>query len=538
MLLLLAAHVAAAQEPRQPFVDRSSVPWAVSVVHAIDLQKVVAQTQRQPKQRLGLTPSAPPVIYNVATGLVIDQLGHVVTRLANLNPGEMDQKITVTANDGSTLNAHLVGLDEATGFAVLSVPSLKAILPRTAETMAARGGALVRIISSDLAMKVMSSDGGTRIFLAPSFRESQGRVLTDALYSTASGAVTLLSDSFRSGSDSSVVTTLENQVIGIARWAGFGRAYVFPFAFVRDTVARRVIEKNANVPAGWLGIVGDPVIQVAAADLKKGVIIREVVAGSPAAGSGIQPNDIITRINNFEISGTADMALLLSSYAAGTNVQVDVLRNREPIEFKAVLAPRPGPAQSLLLQQLAQPFANFDQSTGEIEQINKRLEELKGPYAAYSKSPQSRERDEALREIQMEIRYLLDNARLLMPGGPDQPGKGADPAPLPDVVGNFTDNGEIRAQFPAGFWAREIDSPQLANTLDVQGRGRVLVDEVIKGSAADRAGLQAGDLIVEVSGVPLFKLAQLQAELANARRQVELKIVRNKESASVTIALQ
>src|SRR5262249_44611210 len=84
-LVALACVSASAQMTYKTNVERSSIPWAVSVVHTIDLQKALAQVRQNGKIRFGLPPSAPAVLYNVATGVLVDDKGHVVTRLGFLD---------------------------------------------------------------------------------------------------------------------------------------------------------------------------------------------------------------------------------------------------------------------------------------------------------------------------------------------------------------------------------------------------------------------------------------------------------------------
>ena len=112
--------------------------------------------------------------------------------------------------------------------------------------------------------------------------------LTDALpYSNYTATIGIVILVF------SVVVTPENRVVGIAQYAGFGRAYLFPLAFIRDTVARRVLEKQGFVPAGWLGARGDSIAQLTDDEFnmiglssRAGVVLRQVVLDSAAAASG------------------------------------------------------------------------------------------------------------------------------------------------------------------------------------------------------------------------------------------------------------
>src|SRR5439155_7568302 len=129
ILILAPAALAQSPQPTQPAVaNQASVPWAVSVVHTIELQKMVDLIREQ-NLRVGVAGTAPRYIYNITTGIIVDGQGHVVTRLTNLDPKEKEHKIAVTTGDGTTQPAKLIGIDFATGFAVLEVASLNTTKP-------------------------------------------------------------------------------------------------------------------------------------------------------------------------------------------------------------------------------------------------------------------------------------------------------------------------------------------------------------------------------------------------------------------------
>lgn len=535
ILILAPAALAQSPQPAQPAVaNQASVPWAVSVVHTIDLQKMVELMREQQKLRVGVAGTAPPYIYNISTGIIVDGQNHVVTRLTNLDPQEKEHKLSVTTSNGTTLPAKLIGIDFATGFAVLEVASLNATKPNIAGSGSLMNGAPVKILSSDVVQRSITD----RVYLAPSITVSQGHIVVDSIYSRARGALTLLSDSLLARRDSSVVVTPDNQVVGIVQYAGFGRAYLYPIEFIRDTVAKRVIEKKDNVPAGWLGLKGDSVAQLSDADAgalglqrKAGVIVRQITPDGAAAQAGIIPSDIITRVDEFDIAGTADLKALLSSLPAGQAVKLRAIRDHQFVELMAVLGPRPYSEPEYL------PLT-FDQTTGsalaEREQLEKRFEELKAKLQSYQKIPASRETNEAVRELVIELRQIHEGLLALGPASSGQPARAGQPDSQP-MGGNLTgESMTADMSFPAGFTARDLTA-QLSAIL--QARGGVLVSSVAKDSAAGRGGLKAGDVIVGIQDRVLVRAAQLQALLSTQHGTVALKVVRDKEPVVVSLNL-
>jgi S1-C subfamily serine protease len=537
VLILASAATAQTPQPSSSGANQSSVPWAVSVVHTIDLQKMVDLMREQQKLRVGVAGTAPRYIYNITTGLIVDDKGHVVTRLANLNPLDKDHKLSVTTSDGTTLAAKLIGVDFATGFAVLEVAFLKATTPKSAAPGSLLDGAPVKILSSDVVAKSVID----KVYLAPSIAISQGYVMVGGVSSRTRGALTLRSDSLLARSDGSVVVTPDNLVVGIAQYAGFGRAYLYPIDFVREIVAKRVIEKKDNVAAGWLGVKGESLAQLSDADIlvsglrrSAGVIVREVTPESAAAQAGLRLGDIITRVDDSDIAGTADLGALLSSLPAGQTVKLSAIRDRQPVEIKAVLGARPNTEPRYLMA----PFTpNLPSELSERDQLKKRLEELKASFRGYQKSPPSRETSEAIRELEIEIRRIYDELRALGPetaGPPTRDGQPALRSEYPSV--NLTGEAPIREiSFQVGFTAREL-TPQLAAILNA--RAGVLVSKVAKDSPAERAGLKAGDVIIGTPERALLNVSQLQAFLAAQRGTLSLRVVRTREPIVVSLSLQ
>ncbi|MGN6867922.1 MAG: S1C family serine protease [Solirubrobacteraceae bacterium] len=78
---------------------------------------------------------------------------------------------------------------------------------------------------------------------------------------------------------------------------------------------------------------------------------------------------------------------------------------------------------------------------------------------------------------------------------------------------------------------------RLRRAVGLPERDGVLIRGVERGSAADRAGLERGDLIVAAGGRDLDRMDALYDALDSAGGQLELKIVRGTEERTVTVEL-
>jgi predicted metalloprotease with PDZ domain len=104
--------------------------------------------------------------------------------------------------------------------------------------------------------------------------------------------------------------------------------------------------------------------------------------------------------------------------------------------------------------------------------------------------------------------------------------------------GSFSIFGDHRATL--GISADDL-TPQLAQYFGVkQGKG-VLISEVTTGGAADKAGLKAGDVIVQVDGKPISGVEELRSALndnfTGDTRKVSLTIVRDHHEQTVNADL-
>ncbi len=530
-LILATAGVISAQQQSPITPAQANNPWIVSVVHTIAFQKVVTRMKQQEQGRLGVPASAPQFVYNVATGLVVDNEGHVVTRLANLDIEDKDQIISIATGDGASQPARLIGVDCATGFAVLEVASLKLGSPNFATTSSLLNGMGVKIFSADVQGRSVPSQNGNKIYFTPVMRIAPGNIGAESLYSKARGAMTLLSNSLMARNDSSVVTTFQNQIIGIAQYAGFGRAYLFPVEFIRDTIAKRVIEKNGNVRAGWLGANGDNVSQLPESEAmalglssKAGVVVRQVVEGSPAATSGILPNDVITGVDNFDIAGRADLVAFLQSSPEGRKIKLRAIRNHQPLEISVVLGARADSEWSTLVfrQEVGLTIAS------QRADVEKRREELIQRYRVYEKLPPTKETQEALRELILEIRQINDALWAL---GPKVPAPKPDAAPLYAPSNTAAESSLIRVGL---LEVRDLANlPQLAASFGV--KGGMLVSSVRKDSLAWKVGIRAGDVIVSAQDRENLTADILQSLLDGQRNPIALKIVRDNKPIAISL---
>jgi len=71
--------------------------------------------------------------------------------------------------------------------------------------------------------------------------------------------------------------------------------------------------------------------------VKKGALVTDVVDGSPADIAGIQPLDVITKVQNIDVSSSDELVASIHSFPAGSEAEITINRDGEililPVTF-------------------------------------------------------------------------------------------------------------------------------------------------------------------------------------------------------------
>ena len=86
-----------------------------------------------------------------------------------------------------------------------------------------------------------------------------------------------------------------------------------------------------------------------------------------------------------------------------------------------------------------------------------------------------------------------------------------------------------------GVYIQEVDE-DLAKSFGLEEKGGILISSIMEGSAADEAGLEQGDIVVEFNGVAVDKLGRFRNRVAATppNSEVKLKVFREGEYMTIT----
>ena len=237
------------------------------------------------------------------SGIIISSDGYIVT---NNHVVEGANKVTVTLSDGSTFEATIVGTDAQTDLAVVKIDasnlSYLHFLSNSLEQLSvldpvvAVGNALALPGGPTWTTGVVSN-------LGRSIEEDTGVVLNDIIQTDAA---------INAGNSGGPLLDTAGQVVGI-NVAIASNAENIGFAISTDTaipVVQSLITEG-KVVRPWLGVevttVTSTIQHYYNLSVNAGALITSVTSGSPANKAGLRAGDVITKIDDEDISTAAEL---------------------------------------------------------------------------------------------------------------------------------------------------------------------------------------------------------------------------------------
>ena len=263
-------------------------------------------------------------VIDAARGYLVTN-NHVIENVRDTDPGA---SFDVIFSDNRVVKgAKLIGRDDKTDVAVLQVPaeSLKAAALANSDDVPV--GSTVVAIGS--ALGELQNTVTTGVVSAKGRRvpETDTVVLEDLIQTDA--AIN------EGNSGGPLIWAATKQVIGmntlVNREAG---SEGLGFSIASNTVRAIADEliKNGKIERGAIGIAYNLLTPRAAAALAlpaqtQGIIISQILPGSPAAQAGLKVNDVITKVNDQQIDGTHPISSVLLHTRPGDKVKLTIIRD-------------------------------------------------------------------------------------------------------------------------------------------------------------------------------------------------------------------
>ncbi len=273
---------------------------------------------------------------SLGSGFIISADGYVVTNnhvITADGQGEV-QSITVTLSDGSEHTARLIGRDAQSDLAVLKIDAGKALpFVKFGNSEAARVGDWVIAIGNPFGLGGTVTSG-----IVSAVHRSSGAsryIQTDA--------------SINRGNSGGPLFDMKGNVIGInnAIFSPIGGNVGIGFAIPAD-IAAPVVDKlmrGQAIERGYLGVTIVPVTEDVADSLglarNRGELVQTVQPGQAAAAAGLQPGDVVVKVDNKEVAPDNTLSFIVANTAPGKRIPIEVMRNGKRLTLTATVGKRP-----------------------------------------------------------------------------------------------------------------------------------------------------------------------------------------------------
>lgn len=277
---------------------------------------------------------------SLGSGVLISHDGYILT---NHHVVEAADQIEVALADGRTSKAHIIGSDPETDLAVIKIDLQDGNLP------AITFGRSDNVQVGDIVLAVGNPFGvgqTVTMGIVSALKRNHLGLNTFENFIQTDAAI-------NPGNSGGALADSKGNLIGInsAIYSPSGGSLGIGFAIPVST-AKKIMEQiiqNGSVTRGWIGVAVQDLTPELAESFKlgetRGVLISEVVRGSPAQMAGIRPGDILTEIDGKPLSDSSSMLETISALPPGKVTMLKLLRNEQEIVVQIKVGKRPLPSQ-------------------------------------------------------------------------------------------------------------------------------------------------------------------------------------------------
>ncbi|MEP6777193.1 MAG: trypsin-like peptidase domain-containing protein, partial [Chthoniobacterales bacterium] len=281
---------------------------------------------------------------SLGSGVIVSTEGHIIT---NNHVVDQVDEIEVQLSDGRTKKARLVGADATVDLAVLKLdePGVKPL--KFGDSDSVQAGDFVLAIGNPFGFEETVTDG----IISSKGRPNRSDSFGDYLQTNAA---------INPGNSGGPLINLRGEIVGIntAIISRSGGSQGIGFAIPSNTVrlALESLLKQGRIIRGYLGIMSRGLQQSDTSG--DGVVVDEVVPGSPAAQAQLQKGDVIRKFNGRDVRGFPELRSLVSQVELNKKVDLEVVRNgkamtvsteikEQPLDYQSArVAPRQQPPQT------------------------------------------------------------------------------------------------------------------------------------------------------------------------------------------------
>ena len=282
-------------------------------------------------------PGGKEVVTGQGSGFFISDDGYAVT---NNHVVQNAETVTVTADDGKTYTAKVIGTDPRSDLALIKVDGTSFPYVKLAD-------ALPRVGDWVLAVGNPFGLGGT---VTAGIVSARGRDIGAGPYDD----FIQIDAPVNKGNSGGPTFDVDGNVIGVntAIFSPSGGSVGIAFAIPADTVKSVVaqLRDKGSVIRGWIGVQIQPLTPDLADSMglkqTTGALVSEPQPDSPAVKAGIQSGDVITSVDGTAIHDARDLARRIGTMAPGTSVKLGLIHQGQDKTVTLTLGTLPNEKQA------------------------------------------------------------------------------------------------------------------------------------------------------------------------------------------------
>src|SRR5947207_3132453 len=242
----------------------------------------------------------------------------------------------VPLSDGRTKKAWLVGADSQVDLAVLKIDDHRVKPLKLAHSDTVQAGDFVLAIGNPFGFQETVTEG----IISSKGRPNRVDGFGDYLQTDAA---------INPGNSGGPLINLSGEIIGIntaiiSRTGGNqGIGFAIPSNTVR--VALESLLKQGRIIRGYLGIQAQVNPQNPIGN-GEGVVIGDILPGSPAADAHLQKGDVIRKFNGRDVKNFPELRSLVAQAELNKKIDLEVMRDGKPLKVSAELREQPPDIQT------------------------------------------------------------------------------------------------------------------------------------------------------------------------------------------------
>ncbi len=269
------------------------------------------------------------------SGFIVGQSDSELLIATNNHVIENSKTISVQFIDDEIYEAKIKGTAASNDLAVIAV-TVKDIKSSTMDKIKiADLGSSDSLKVGEMAIAIGNSLGyGQSVTVG--YISAKDREITESADSKSKIKVIQTDAAINPGNSGGALLNLQGQVIGInsakiADSSVEGVGYAIPISAaipIIDELMNR--EELSDSEKGYLGVSAKTVTdELSQYNIPNGAYVSEVAAGGAADKAGIKPGDIITCVNNMEITTKESLSEKVNSYRKGTEIEITFKRSND-----------------------------------------------------------------------------------------------------------------------------------------------------------------------------------------------------------------